>query len=80
MSKGIYYFKDSDHGKLRGMLYSLWHNTVPDYLRKETDLMPLGNMTNDYYNGYTEKGVKFSNALTESTIGMSIILTQQVGS
>tara|TARA_A100000172_G_C3040110_1_gene110100 strand:- start:427 stop:2058 length:1632 start_codon:yes stop_codon:yes gene_type:complete len=76
MSKGIYYFKDSDHGKLRGMLYSLWHNTVPEYLRKETDLMPLGNMTNDYYNGYTEKGVKFSNALTESTIGKRSTLTK----
>tara|TARA_R110000824_G_scaffold214677_4_gene400884 strand:- start:70 stop:1122 length:1053 start_codon:yes stop_codon:yes gene_type:complete len=76
MSKGIYYFKDSDHGKLRGLLYSLWNNTVPDYLRKETDLMPLGNMTNDYYNGYTEKGVKFSNALTESTIGKRSTLTK----
>ena len=63
MSKGIYYFKDSDHGKLRGMLYSLWHNTVPDYLRKETDLMPLGNMTDDYYDA------KCRDALTESTIG-----------
>jgi hypothetical protein len=69
MCKGIYYFKDSDHGKLRGLLYSLWHNTVPNYLREETDLMPLGNMSDDYYNRVKKNGVEFSDALTESTIG-----------
>ena len=68
MCKGIYYFKDSDHGKLRGMLYLLWHSIVPEYLRKETDLLPLGNMTSDYYDT-NEGGFKCRDALTESTIG-----------
>ena len=63
MYKGIYYFKDSDHGKLRGMLYSLWHSRVPEYLRKETDLLPLGNKEEDYWHE------KCRDALTESTIG-----------
>ena len=72
MCKGIYYFKDSDHGKLRGLLYSLWHNTVPNYLREETDLLPLGNMSDDYYNRVKKNGVEFSDALTESTIGQRL--------
>jgi hypothetical protein len=72
MCNGIYYFKDSDHGKLRGLLYALWHNTVPNYLREETDLLPLGNMSDDYYNRVKKNGVEFSDALTESTIGQRL--------
>tara|TARA_R100001594_G_C4039665_1_gene262945 strand:+ start:97 stop:1698 length:1602 start_codon:yes stop_codon:yes gene_type:complete len=64
MCKGIYYFKDSDHGKLRSMWYGLWQKgLIEDYLREKTDLLPLGNMRDDYFNE------KCRDALTESTIG-----------